>query len=325
MTAHSDLDLHVVLTDDGAAARTVTHHVVGRETVTPYDSLIVAAGAGQSYFGHDEFSRHAPGMKSIDDALELRGRIFGSFELADYPRAEKGYTQVLAATPENDESHAGLVDNLAASIYKQGEQAKEAADSRAAADHFLRVAQAAPDSKIRPLAEYDAASALIQLKDWTGAAQVLEAFRQAHPDHALIGDATRQLAFVHREAGKLADAASEYERIAAESKDPEMQRESLLEAAGKVLGKRAGEETYAAVLVLATDRADVNGVIRKHLGVRKISFAAQDDAVRSTGMEYGGITPIGLPADWPVLVDEAVVAAGPVVIGSGTTLKPSPL
>jgi prolyl-tRNA editing enzyme YbaK/EbsC (Cys-tRNA(Pro) deacylase) len=84
-----------------------------------------------------------------------------------------------------------------------------------------------------------------------------------------------------------------------------------------VLGKRAGEATYAAVLVLATDRADVNGVIRKHLGVRKISFAGQDDAVASTGMEYGGITPIGLPADWPVLVDEAVAQAGPVVIGSG--------
>jgi prolyl-tRNA editing enzyme YbaK/EbsC (Cys-tRNA(Pro) deacylase) len=71
------------------------------------------------------------------------------------------------------------------------------------------------------------------------------------------------------------------------------------------------------VLVLATHRADVNGVVRKHLGVRKISFAAQDDAVGSTGMEYGGITPIGLPADWPVLVDDAVAQAGPVVIGSG--------
>ena len=84
-----------------------------------------------------------------------------------------------------------------------------------------------------------------------------------------------------------------------------------------VLGKRAGEESYAAVLVLATDRADVNGVIRKHLGVRKISFAAQDDAVGTTGMEYGGITPIGLPADWPVLVDAAVAAAPEVVIGGG--------
>jgi prolyl-tRNA editing enzyme YbaK/EbsC (Cys-tRNA(Pro) deacylase) len=84
-----------------------------------------------------------------------------------------------------------------------------------------------------------------------------------------------------------------------------------------VHGKRAGESTYSAVMVLATHRADVNGVVRKHLGVRKISFAAQDDAVSSTGMEYGGITPIGVPADWPILVDEAVAQAGPVVIGSG--------
>jgi NADH dehydrogenase len=65
------------------AARTVTHESVGRTTVTPYDTLLVAAGAGQSYFGNDQFARHAPGMKSIDDALELRGRIFGSFELAE--------------------------------------------------------------------------------------------------------------------------------------------------------------------------------------------------------------------------------------------------
>ncbi|CAN5472532.1 NAD(P)/FAD-dependent oxidoreductase [soil metagenome] len=64
-------------------ARTVTSHVLGRELVTPYDSLIVAAGAGQSYFGNDHFSEFAPGMKSIDDALELRGRIFGAFELAE--------------------------------------------------------------------------------------------------------------------------------------------------------------------------------------------------------------------------------------------------
>ncbi|MDN7122039.1 NAD(P)/FAD-dependent oxidoreductase [Nocardioides sp. ChNu-153] len=64
-------------------ARTVTSHVLGRETVTPYDSLIVAAGASQSYFGNDHFAEFAPGMKSIDDALELRGRIFGAFEMAE--------------------------------------------------------------------------------------------------------------------------------------------------------------------------------------------------------------------------------------------------
>ncbi|MFC7491612.1 MULTISPECIES: YbaK/EbsC family protein [unclassified Knoellia] len=84
-----------------------------------------------------------------------------------------------------------------------------------------------------------------------------------------------------------------------------------------VAGKRAGETTYAAVMVLASDRADVNGVVRRHLGVRKISFAPHDDAVSLTEMEFGGITPIGLPAAWPVLVDAAVVAAGAVVIGSG--------
>ena len=70
----SDIDLE---------AQTVVSHVLGRETVTPYDSLIVAAGSSQSYFGNDEFSEFAPGMKSIDDALELRGRIFGAFELAE--------------------------------------------------------------------------------------------------------------------------------------------------------------------------------------------------------------------------------------------------
>jgi NADH dehydrogenase len=63
--------------------RVVTSHVLGRDTTLPYDSLIVAAGAGQSYFGNDQFAEYAPGMKSIDDALELRGRIFGAFEMAE--------------------------------------------------------------------------------------------------------------------------------------------------------------------------------------------------------------------------------------------------
>ena len=84
-----------------------------------------------------------------------------------------------------------------------------------------------------------------------------------------------------------------------------------------VAGKRAGETRYAAVMVLAIMRADINNVVRRHLDVRKISFAPMDEAVRLTGMEYGGITPIGLPDGWPILVDEAVLAAGTVVIGSG--------
>ena len=84
-----------------------------------------------------------------------------------------------------------------------------------------------------------------------------------------------------------------------------------------VAAKRAGETTYAACMILATTRADINGLVRRHLGARKISFAPMDDAVTLTGMEYGGITPIGLPADWPILVDPAVAEAPSVVVGSG--------
>ena len=84
-----------------------------------------------------------------------------------------------------------------------------------------------------------------------------------------------------------------------------------------VAGRREGITRYAACVVLATTRADVNGVVRKHLDVRKASFLPMDDAVRLTGMEYGGITPIGLPQDWPVLVDARVVAMPHVIIGSG--------
>ena len=84
-----------------------------------------------------------------------------------------------------------------------------------------------------------------------------------------------------------------------------------------VAGKRAGEERFAACLVLATTRADVNGVVRKRLDVRKASFAPMDTAVALTGMAYGGITPLGLPQEWPILVDAAVAAAPELVIGSG--------
>jgi tetratricopeptide (TPR) repeat protein len=154
----------------------------------------------------------------------------GSFELAAYPQAERAYAQVLTVTPEGDESRAAFVDNLAASIYKQGELARNAKDYRAAADHFLRIRTAAPTSKIRATAEYDAGAALIELKDWTTAAGVLEAFRSTYPQHKMQGEATRLIARAYRESGQLAHAAAEYERLASESTDEAVRRESLLVA-----------------------------------------------------------------------------------------------
>jgi len=84
-----------------------------------------------------------------------------------------------------------------------------------------------------------------------------------------------------------------------------------------VAARRGETTTLAACVVLATTRLDVNRAVRKHLGARKASFAPMDVAVERSGMEYGGITPIGLPADWPILIDPAVAAAPSVIIGSG--------
>ena len=84
-----------------------------------------------------------------------------------------------------------------------------------------------------------------------------------------------------------------------------------------VAGRRGEITRYAACIILATTRADVNGVVRRHLDVRKCSFAPMDDAVRLTGMEYGGITPIGLPVEWPILVDSRVAESPLVIVGSG--------
>ncbi len=98
-------------------ARTVTSQVLGRESVTAYDSLLVAAGAGQSWFGNDEFARHAPGMKSIDDALELRGRIFGAFELAELAESpaerERALTFVVVGAGPTGVEMAGQIAELA--------------------------------------------------------------------------------------------------------------------------------------------------------------------------------------------------------------------
>jgi prolyl-tRNA editing enzyme YbaK/EbsC (Cys-tRNA(Pro) deacylase) len=84
-----------------------------------------------------------------------------------------------------------------------------------------------------------------------------------------------------------------------------------------VAGRRGGENSYAACMVTATSRADVNGLVRRRLGARKVSFARVEHVTEATGMEYGGITPLGIPVDWPVFVDAAVAKLDSAVIGSG--------
>ena len=153
-----------------------------------------------------------------------------SIDIAAYQDAEHAYIEVLELTPDDDESRPSIIDGLAASIYKQAEQANLVEDYRAAAGHFLRIKDVAPGSAIRTAAEYDAAAALMHLEDWTMAAGVLEGFRDEFPDHELNTEATKQLAFVYREDGQIERSAAEYERISAEATDPELSREALLTA-----------------------------------------------------------------------------------------------
>jgi prolyl-tRNA editing enzyme YbaK/EbsC (Cys-tRNA(Pro) deacylase) len=122
---------------------------------------------------------------------------------------------------------------------------------------------------------------------------------------------------------EVADAVQVAEIDPANADTAEMSEAYALELADSVncvlvAGRREGEERVAAAVVRATTRADVNGTVRRLLDVRKASFWPLERAVAEAGMEYGGITPIGLPADWPVLIDPEVEAADFVVIGSGT-------
>ena len=154
-----------------------------------------------------------------------------SYELQLYSEAETAYLEVLNLLPESDESRVGLINNLAAAIYKQGEQANALEDYRAAADHFLRVGVIAATSEIRPTAEYDAATALILLEDWEHAASVLTRFRDDFEGHDLQPEVTKKIAYVYREDGKLSLAADEFERIETESDDTAVRQDALMIAA----------------------------------------------------------------------------------------------
>jgi tetratricopeptide (TPR) repeat protein len=144
-----------------------------------------------------------------------------------YAEAENGYSHVLALTTPADKLHAKVLENLAAAIYKQGEQASQANDYKMAAQHFLRVGEQAPNSTIHVTAEYDASAALIKLEDWPRAATVLENFRKKFPGHKLQAEVTKKIAFVYRSDGRLDLAAAEYERIEREAKDEEVRRGAL--------------------------------------------------------------------------------------------------
>jgi tetratricopeptide (TPR) repeat protein len=166
-----------------------------------------------------------------------------AFERGAFADAEKAYADALALTPEQAPGRGELVERQAASIYKQGEQARAAGEARDAVAHFARVGSVAPQSAVRATAQYDAAAALIGLKDWAGATRELEDFRQRYPKHPLQGDVSGKLAVAYLEQQQWAPAAQEFERLAATQGDPALSRSALWQAAE--LHEKAGARPAA--------------------------------------------------------------------------------
>lgn len=185
---------------------------------------------------------------ALQPAAELRRTAWTvvghvEFQQGAFGRSEIAYREVLALTPDKSPTRAAFTERLAASVYKQGEQARATGQMREAVGHFLRVGVIAPDSPVRPNAEYDAAAALIAVKDWNSAARVLEDFRRRYPKHPLQADIPGKLAVVYLESGQPMKAAVEFETLAATKKDVTLSRDALWQAAE--LYDKAGQQRLA--------------------------------------------------------------------------------
>jgi tetratricopeptide (TPR) repeat protein len=154
------------------------------------------------------------------------------FDLGNFVEAEQAYYSLRPLTPVDDtEANTEIKERIASSIYKQGEQARDAGDLETAVTHFRRLGQAVPDSAFRETAEYDAAAALIAMGSWGSATTVLEEFRRDYPDSQYADDVTQKLAVTYLEAGQGAQAAGEFVRIAnAPGATDEVRREALWRA-----------------------------------------------------------------------------------------------
>jgi TolA-binding protein len=155
-----------------------------------------------------------------------------NFDQGVFDKAETAYTHAQTLMAANDPERAVIVERLAASIYKQGEQKSKSGDNAAAVDDFLRVSALAPASKVRANADFDAAALLMKDKQWDRAIVVLEGFRRNFPQSPLQADVTRNLAVAYTESNHPGQAAVEFEQIAqTPGEAPDVQREATLQAA----------------------------------------------------------------------------------------------
>jgi TolA-binding protein len=175
---------------------------------------------------------HQPPVDAAKQRIGYTVIANSNFEQGHFDKAEAGYASAQALMAANDPERPAIVERLAASIYKQGEQKNQAGDSSGAVDDFLRVSKMAPTSKVRANADFDAGALLITQKQWDRAITVLEDFRRNFPQSPLQADVTRKLAVAYSESNHPGQAAVEFEMIAqSPTETAAVQREATLQAA----------------------------------------------------------------------------------------------
>lgn len=188
------------------------------------------------------------GKKLIINALLVIGH--SEFEMRNYSKAEDTYQALKKKIPRSHKEYKNINDRLAASIYKQGELAKNANKMAIAAEYFLRVGKVVPASKLRATADYDAATIYINLENWPKAKKVLEDFRKNHPKkHKLQFGVTEKLALVYNKTGKPLKAANAMIALSNTAKHyTANQRRELLWEAATIYNANKREKTAKKIL-----------------------------------------------------------------------------
>ncbi len=185
---------------------------------------------------------HMPPLPPDDERAAWSVIADASFELGRFDEAEGAYTEVLARLDPGAKERSAVTERLGASVYKQGEARQESGDTAGAVADFLRVASAAPGSRLVAGAQFDAATLLLRERNWSEAIPILEGFRRDYPDHELARTVPRNLAVAYAETGRHQEAAVEFERVADDpAEDGPFRRSALLQAAE--LYERTGDRT----------------------------------------------------------------------------------
>jgi cellulose synthase operon protein C len=265
---------HLQSTDAGVKfAESFPEHPESAIVLTHAAEDIFAAGdrARAITVSQELLARQPP----VDQAKQrIAWTIIGQsyYDQGAYAKAEPAFVQARDLAGSDEKMRTDLTERLAASIYKQGEAQQQAGNTSAAVDDFLRVGQVAPASKIHANAQYDAATGLINLKQWDRSIAVLEDFRRQFTQSPLQPEVTRKLAVAYTAAGRPGEAAAEFERIAASpTEDKSVQREALMQSAD--LYAQAGNTTKAA------------GMLEKYVSANPAPLAEAQEA-RSRLADY---------------------------------------